>query len=112
MLIDRFAPVVFVTTQSTATRRLFALAHELAHVWLGETGISTVNDALVVEGHEIERACNRIAAALLLPAQLFRERWIAEVGLVPPLRIEKTRTGVEGQASRCRAKGARVGASP
>lgn len=59
----------------------------------GETGISTVNDALVVEGHEIERACNRIAAALLLPAQLFRERWIAEVGLVPPLRIEKLARG-------------------
>jgi Zn-dependent peptidase ImmA (M78 family) len=57
-------PVVLINTQKqTRARRLFTLCHELAHVLMGQTGISDP----FVRKNTVERRCNRFAASFLIP---------------------------------------------
>lgn len=75
-LADSYAPLIFLNAKDSISGRIFTLAHELAHLWTGTSGIS--NPKIDIEEKdqlEIERLCNRVAAELLVPAQAFRERW-------------------------------------
>lgn len=56
---DGFA-LIFINAAARSTTQLFALAHQLGHVVLGEAGIS--GDRF---GHPVERWCHRFAAELL-----------------------------------------------
>jgi Zn-dependent peptidase ImmA (M78 family) len=57
-------PVILINTQKqTRARRLFTLCHELAHVLMGQTGISDP----FVRKNAVERRCNRFAASFLIP---------------------------------------------
>jgi Zn-dependent peptidase ImmA (M78 family) len=67
-LADGLAPLIFMNGADSKAAQMFTLAHELAHVWLGATGVSDTQTGQVPE-RQTERWCNRVAAELLMPLQ-------------------------------------------
>jgi Zn-dependent peptidase ImmA (M78 family) len=70
-LADDLAPLVFLNGSDSKAAQMFTLAHELAHVWLGATGVSDTEAGQVPE-QQTERWCNQVAAELLMPLQAVR----------------------------------------
>ena len=72
---DQYAPFVFVNSEDWDAPQLFTLVHELAHIWIAESGISNeiepeirFKDIL----HPIELFCNEVAANALMPISIIR----------------------------------------
>ena len=59
-------PVIAVNRATTPYARIFTLAHELAHIFLNESGICANSEKVLQESH-IEVICNKVAAKLLVP---------------------------------------------
>lgn len=83
-LVDDFAALVFVNGTDYETSKIFTLAHELAHVWLGEPGLSDL-DPTSVRDVDAERWCNRVAAELLVPNAEFAAAFDATAELMSQL---------------------------
>ncbi len=61
-LSNDYAPLIFINAKDTIAARNFTLIHELAHIALGESGIS--NDRY---NHRVEQWCNAVAGEVLVP---------------------------------------------
>ncbi len=73
-IADDLAPLVFINGADTKAAQMFTLAHELAHLWLGQTGISDSSPE-VVPDNEVESWCNQVAAELLAPLAVVRDEY-------------------------------------
>jgi hypothetical protein len=70
-IADQVAPLVFINGRDTKAAQIFTLAHELAHLWIGATGISNVELAAAQRQEaKAERFCNAVAAEVLVPAKV------------------------------------------
>lgn len=85
-MVDALAPLVFINGADSKAAQMFTLAHELAHVWLGQSALSDI-EAFVRPGQEVERWCNRVAAEVLVP--------LAELG-----RIHDASAAIEAETQR------------
>lgn len=74
-IADEVAPFVVINAKDARPARGFTLIHELAHIWLGQTGVS--GDISTSAPHSInariERFCNDVAGEFLLPEGHFRQ---------------------------------------
>ena len=74
VLVDEYAPLVFVNGADGKAAQMFTLAHELAHVWFGSSAAFDLRE-LQPANDETERACNQVAAEFLVPAEELRGFW-------------------------------------
>jgi len=63
-LSDNIAPFIVINENDSKSAWSFTLFHELAHLWLGQTGISNEDSELA-----IEKFCNNVASEVLLPTE-------------------------------------------
>jgi Zn-dependent peptidase ImmA (M78 family)/DNA-binding XRE family transcriptional regulator len=74
------APLVFVNSADALSARLFTLLHELAHVWLGSSGISNASPG---NTRREEAFCNAVAGEFLAPRDVFMALWNASTAELP-----------------------------
>ncbi len=70
---DRYAPFIFVNSADSKSSQLFTLIHELVHLWVNASGVSSFdivdfrNDKAINNYNPIEILCNRVTAEILMP---------------------------------------------
>jgi Zn-dependent peptidase ImmA (M78 family)/DNA-binding XRE family transcriptional regulator len=74
-IADPYAPFVFINSDDWNAPQLFTLVHELAHIWIAETGISNDIELDIKKPSDfnnVELFCNEIAANVLMPETIIK----------------------------------------
>ena len=71
-IADKYTPAIFINGNDSKSAQLFTLIHELTHIYTGQTGISDWSYPFV---NHIERYCNKVASLVLMPTDVFMEKW-------------------------------------
>lgn len=74
VLVDEFAPLVFVNGRDGKAAQMFTLAHELAHVFFGSSAAFDLRDMQPADD-PIEQASNQVAAEFLVPRHELHQFW-------------------------------------
>lgn len=67
-IADTLAPFIAINDQDAQAAWSFTALHELAHLWLGETGISDFSI-----NNQLESFCNDVAGEILFPSNMLEE---------------------------------------
>jgi Zn-dependent peptidase ImmA (M78 family) len=74
VLVDEFAPFIFVNARDAKAAQMFTIVHELAHIWIGKSAGFDMKE-LIPADHAIEHFCNKVAAEFLVPEEYLRRKW-------------------------------------
>jgi Zn-dependent peptidase ImmA (M78 family) len=66
-LSDHYAPLIFLNSADSQAAQMFTMGHELAQIWLGNSGISNPEIRKEGDPKTPELWCNAAAAELLMP---------------------------------------------
>jgi len=70
-LADDVAPFIVINDNDATPARSFTLMHELAHIWIGATGVS--GPLRGTPSNVVERFCNEVAGEFLLPPEVLEQ---------------------------------------
>lgn len=107
VLVDDYAPLVFVNGADGKAAQMFTLAHELAHIWLGSSAAFDLRE-LQPADDETEQVCNRIAAEFLVPEAVLRPTWTSVRQEPEPFRAVARRFKVSELVAARRAQDLRL----
>lgn len=74
VLMDKYAPFMFVNNADWKSAQMFTIVHELAHIWTGHSAgfdfrqLQPANDP-------VEKLCDKVAAEFLVPENAFNQLW-------------------------------------
>ncbi len=71
---DKLAPLIFINRTDVMAAQIFTFAHELAHIWLNDSGLSNAS-LISTHSHKSEKWCNHVAAELLVPLADLKENY-------------------------------------
>lgn len=74
VLVDEYAPFMFINAADGKAAQMFTILHELAHIWTGESAGFDFRQ-LQPADEPIEKLCDKIAAEFLVPYEAFEEKW-------------------------------------
>lgn len=74
-MIDKYAPLIFINANDSSNGRLFSLAHEMTHIWLGVNSFCNDYQHPISGISSLEVLCNAVAAELLVPIEMFNISW-------------------------------------
>ena len=74
-LVSKYAPLIFINSCDSDNGKLFSILHELAHVWVGENSFYNAPAGVNSGKRKVERFCNAVAAEILVPSEIFLEKW-------------------------------------
>jgi Zn-dependent peptidase ImmA (M78 family) len=78
-LVDPLAPLIFVNGADTKAAQMFTLVHELAHIWVGLTGVTNLGPVSFPK-QGVEAWCNQVTAEFLVPLAALRDLEIGQPG--------------------------------
>ena len=79
-IAERPLPVIGYNAKDSVAGRIFTLIHELAHIVLGQSTLEG-GDLSVLEDEAVERFCNEVAAAVLVPSRaVLTDQIVASLG--------------------------------
>lgn len=89
---DALAPAIFVNTADIDEAQAFTILHEIAHLAIGASGISSAPVTVPeTPGPREEEFCNRVAAEFLVPSGEFLATWSPGSDLHSNIRNSSTR---------------------
>jgi Zn-dependent peptidase ImmA (M78 family) len=71
---DEFAPLIFINGADTKAAQIFTLAHEVAHIWLGISGVTDAHLSSFSR-NRTEKWCNSVAAEILVPVSSIKKEF-------------------------------------
>jgi len=74
VLCDEYAPFLFVNSADSKSAQMFTIAHELAHLWIGESAGFDFRQLQPFQ-NEVETFCDAVAAEFLVPQTRFQSKW-------------------------------------
>lgn len=105
-IADELAPFIFINSDDWDAPQLFTLVHEIAHIWIAQSGISNNTDfkpKIKDRFHPVELFCNEVAAHALMPNQLMRGYDLSIFSSVNNIFKEAKKLGVSSFAFLVRA---------
>jgi len=76
VIADKDAPIIFINGSDYVAAQIFTLAHELAHLWIGQGGIVDPDESEVSKPiQDVESFCNSVATEVLVPQKDFIPMW-------------------------------------
>ncbi len=77
VLVNKKAPFLFINSKDAKATQMFTIAHELAHIWIGETA-GFNHKQMIPANDPIEILCDQVAAEFLVPEGFLTEKWKEE----------------------------------
>ena len=77
VMVDEWAPLIFINTADSSGAKIFSLLHEVAHVWIGEDDLYNDRRNRTDGVNATEVICNAVAGELIVPKETFLNKWDA-----------------------------------